>query len=163
MSLGTWTQIKSGLKTLVATMTNANNYVYNWTQYNRENIYQPSDIYVTVHTPDGEENKDKDNYVGTGRFDNERVVKFYLYVENLSSKIPLDEVIEQCKDKLELALDDFNNRFNGIVPNELCSAGVYSFDYKGFVWEMTPKSSIYAPVKMRVNYLCKYRKNRNIS
>ena len=161
-NLGTWTGIKAGLKTLVATMTKANGYNYDWCQYNKKNIAQPEEIYVTVHAPEGEDNKDKDNFVGTGRFDNERLVKFYLYIENTDEE-DLDDTIEAVKDLLELGLDDFNNKFNGSIEDVLCAQGVYSFDYNGFDWVEDPKADQYAPIKMMITYKLKYRKNRNIS
>jgi len=165
--LGTWTGIKTGLKALVATITTLNGYNYDWPQFNKNNIEHFEDIYVTVHTPDGEENTDKDNYVGSGRFDNTRVIKFYLYLKNPNNPDELDDIVEDTRDNLELGLDDFNNRFNGTIPDELCSQGVYAFDYSSMKWEdlttTEAKTDMYAPVKMLISYTCKYRKNRNIS
>ena len=148
-------------------MTIANGYNYNWTQFNKKHIEHFTDIFVTVHTPDGEGNSDKDNYVGTGRFSNDRVVKFYLFIKNPLNPDDIDDIVEDAKDNLELGLKDFKNRFNGTIPDELCSQGVQKFDYDGFVWEdqttTEARAGIYAPVKMLISYNINYRENRNIS
>jgi len=163
MNTGTWTDIKAGLRTLVATMTVANGYNYDWPQFNKEEIVHEPDIYVTVKTPDGEENTDGKNRVSTGLFDNTRKVQFYLFLKNKTGEQTLDNTKEKIKDLLELGLDDFNNRFNGTIPNELCSAGVYKFDYSKFSWVNHTSAGEFSSVKMLVTYNLSYRKDRNIS
>lgn len=163
---GTWTGIKSGIISLVNTMSTSAGYNYDYAYFNRNDIHQPNDVYITMDTPEGEDNTDADNFasIGTGQFSNERAVEFYCYLKTSAGDQELDDIVEVVEDNLELFLDDINKRFNGKIPDELCSEGVFWFGYETARWvsveDGEEEADRYAPIKMIVTYMCKYRKAR---
>ena len=163
---GTWTEVKAAIKAMIAEMTIANGFEYDWAYHNRTDIHQPEDIYVSMDTPEGEENNDEDGGVGVNQYENERQVEFYLFLKNDTAPAELDDVIEDVEDKLELALDDFKLKFNSTRDDGLCSAGVKKAQYRTMKWvgltETESKAGRYAPIKMKVFYQFVYKQSRGL-
>ena len=167
MGYGNWTSVKAALLTAIGTITKSNGYNYDWTHVNRKDIHQPYDIYVSMDTPEGEQNKDIEDggSVGTDEYSNMRQVEFYIYLADDKLNRELDDVIESVEDKLELALDDFKKKFNNNNDDTLCAAGLWFMQYMGMEWvtaeDGQSKADMYAPIKMKVYYEARYRQKRS--
>ena len=167
MGYGNWTSAKAAIIAAIGDITVANGYNYDWNYVNRTDIHQPFDIYVSMDTPEGEENNDQDEggSVGTNEYANSRKVEFYIYLADDDLNRDIDVVVESVEDKLELALDDFKLKFNNDNDDTLCAAGVWYMQYMGMEWvtaeDGESKADIYAPIKMKVIYEIKYRQQRS--
>lgn len=166
-STGNWTAVKAGILTMISEMTVANGFNYTWTHYNRKDIHQLADIYVSMDTPEGEENIDEGENVGNNLYRNTRIVEFYCYIKNDAAPASLDDVVEDVEDKLELALDDFKLKFNSTYNNAICSAGVTLVQYRAMEWVTSEDGETgddrYSPIKMKVIYEFQYTQSRGIS
>jgi hypothetical protein len=166
MGYGNWTSAKAAIIESISDITVANGFNYDWNYVNRTDIHQPFDIYVSMDTPEGEENTDAEDggSVGTNEYSNKRMAEFYLKVKDDTQDRDIDDVVESCEDKLELALDDFKKKFNNDNNDTLCAAGVWYMQYMNMEWvtaeDGESKADIYAPIKMKVIYEVRYRQNR---
>lgn len=164
MAYGNWTSVKAAILTAISDITVANGYNYDWVHRNRPDIHQNVDIYVSMDTPEGEENTDEGNSVGVNEYNNQREVEFYIYLADDTLNRDLDNIVESVEDKLELALDDFKLRFNNDNDDTLCASGLYYMQYVGMEWvtaeDGESKADVYAPIKMKVLYEVRYRQQR---
>lgn len=164
MAYGNWTSVKAAILTAISDITVTNGYNYDWVHRNRTDIYQNVDIYVSIDTPEGEENTDEGNSVGVNEYNNQREVEFYIYLADDTLNRDLDNIVESVEDKLELALDDFKLRFNNDNDDTLCASGLYYMQYVGMEWvtaeDGESKADVYAPIKMKVLYEVRYRQQR---
>ncbi len=163
-----WTNIKTAIKNVVDTMRVSNGYNYDHNYYNRADIFQDDTVYCTFKSghegDDLETNLDDDMQTGIDKYRNRRLVTFQVFIKNTESFAILDDAIEDCKDKLELALQDYKIAFSSVY-NSLGDNGVCRCMYKRASWDKDEKdeqSDLITPVVLNIEFFMDYEESRGI-
>jgi len=154
-----WTNIKTALKTMVANMTIANGFNFDWVTHDNKKIPHPEVVYVAVTSGD-EENFDEAEFVSSNIYRQKRLVKFYVKVKTQTS-VTLDNCVDECEDLLELAKKDLIKNY-GSAYNIAGNAGAEKIMYQGLEYTDVNTSDMYSPKKMNVIFLVTYQESRGL-